>query len=98
MQLYEILWKEQFIEKFAVKHSVRTDEVEQILFLHPYIRKAQRGQIKGEDLYAAYGQTNAGRYLIVFFIRKNQTSALPISARDMTESERRYYERQNQSI
>lgn len=47
-----------------------------------------------EDLYAAYGQTDAGRYLIIFFVRKNQTSALPISARDMTESERRYYERQ----
>jgi uncharacterized DUF497 family protein len=50
--------------------------------------------VKGEDLYAAYGQTSGGRHLIVFFIRKEQTAALPISARDMTDSERRYYERQ----
>lgn len=50
--------------------------------------------IKGEDLYAAYGQTDGGRYLIIFFVRKEQTAALPISARDMTDSERKYYERQ----
>jgi len=49
--------------------------------------------VKGEDLYVAYGQTHGGRYLIVFFIRK-ETPALPISARDMTDSERNYYERQ----
>ncbi len=49
---------------------------------------------KGENLYVAYGQTNSGRYLIVFFVRKNKTAALPISARDMTQSERRYYEQQ----
>jgi uncharacterized DUF497 family protein len=94
MQLYEVIWKDEFVEKLAVKHGVTTDEVEQVLFSYPHVRKAQKGRVKGEDLYVAYGQTGAGRYLVVFFIRKNQTSALPISARDMTESERRYYERQ----
>ncbi|MEM8780390.1 MAG: BrnT family toxin [Cyanobacteria bacterium P01_G01_bin.49] len=94
MQLYEVIWKDQFVEKLAVKHGVTTNEVEQVLFSRSHIRKAQKGRIKGEDLYVAYGQTNAGRYLIVFFVRKTQTSALPISARDMTQSERRYYEQQ----
>jgi uncharacterized protein len=92
MQLSEVIWKEQFVEKLAFKHGVTTDEVEQVLFSYPHIRKAQKGKIKGENLYVAYGQT--GRYLVVFFIYKNQIAALPISARDMTESERRYYERQ----
>ncbi|MDJ0582689.1 BrnT family toxin [Crocosphaera sp.] len=94
MQLYEVIWKEQFVEKLAIKHGVTTNEVEEILFSRPHVRKAQKGRIKGEDLYVAYGQTNAGRYLIVFFVRKNKTSALPISARDMTQSERRYYDKQ----
>ena len=95
MKLYEIIWKEQFVEKLTIKHGVITDEVEQVLFSIPFIRKAKKGQVKGEDVYAAYGQTDVGRYLIVFFIYKSQISAaLPISARDMTESERRYYERQ----
>ena len=33
------------------------------------------------------------RELVVFFIRKRRNAAMPISARDMTASERRYYEK-----
>jgi hypothetical protein len=29
-----------------------------------------KGQVKGENVYAAYGQTDGGRYLIVFYILK----------------------------
>src|SRR5436190_1052551 len=94
MQLYDVIWKVRLIEKIAGKHDVTTDEVEDILFGKSHFRRAQKGHIKGEDLYAAYGQTAGGRYLIVLFIRKEQTSALPISARDMSDSERKYYERQ----
>jgi len=94
MRLDEIIWKVRFIEKIGTKHNVRTDEVEEILFGKSHFRRAQKGHVKGEDLYAAYGQTAGGRYLIVLFIRKEQAAALPISARDMSDSERRYYERQ----
>ena len=94
MRLYEVIWKDKFIDKLEVKHGVSTDEVEEALFGKPHVRRAQKGHVKGEDLYAAYGQTDSGRHLIVFFIRKEQTAALPISAREMTDSERRYYERQ----
>jgi uncharacterized DUF497 family protein len=48
---------------------------------------------KGEDVYAALGQTDAGRYLIAFFIRKDDDRILPISARDMTHAERKRYGR-----
>lgn len=93
MQIYEILWKERFIEKIESKHDVSVEEVENIIFSDGHFRKAQRGRIKGEDLYAVYGQTEGGRYLIVFFIYKKQRkAALPISAREMSVAERRYYE------
>jgi uncharacterized DUF497 family protein len=94
MQLHEVIWKDRFIYKIEAKHGVSTNEVEEILFGKPHVRRARRGHVKGEDLYAAYGQTEDGRYLIVLFIRKEQTVALPISGRDMTDSEQRYYERQ----
>jgi uncharacterized DUF497 family protein len=94
MQLHEIIWKERFIDKIAVKHQVSTEDVEDILFGRPHVRRMQKGHVKGENLYAAYGETIGGRYLIVLFIRKEQRAALPISARDMTDAERRYYERQ----
>lgn len=37
------------------------------------------------------GRMKAGRYLIVFFIQKKSGDALIISARDMTQKERRTY-------
>jgi uncharacterized DUF497 family protein len=44
-------------------------------------------------VYAARGQTDAGRYLIVFFLHKPNHVALILSARDMDQRERRRYER-----
>ena len=94
MELFEVIWKDQFIRKIAIKHQVGTDEVEEILFGKSHVRRSRKGHVKAEDVYAAYGQTNGGRYLIILFIRKRDGAALPISARDMSESERKYYERQ----
>ncbi|MEL6469450.1 MAG: BrnT family toxin [Cyanobacteria bacterium J06623_4] len=93
MRIYEVIWKDVFIEKLAAKHQVTIEEVETVLSTQSLFRKVQKGKKKGEDVYAAYGQTKTGRFLIVFFIRKYETSALPISARGMTKSERKYYER-----
>ena len=97
MKIYEIIWKDAFVEKLAIKHGVDQDEVEDVLFSAPHIRLAAKGRIKGENLYAAYGQTDAGRYLIVFFIHKRRRAALPISARDMSASEQRYYHDQKEA-
>ncbi len=91
MDIYEVIWRNRFVEKLADKHGVSTDEVEDVLFGSPFVRFWEKGETAGENLYLAYGQTDAGRYLVVFFIRKPQNMALPISARDMTGSERRYY-------
>ena len=97
MKVYEVIWKERFVEKLADKHDVFTDEVEEILFSSPHVRMAEKRRIKGENMYAAYGQTGAGRYLVIFFIRKRRFAALPISARDMTPAERRYYHAQKKA-
>jgi len=97
LRLYDVIWKDEFVEKIANKHSVTTDEVEEVLFLKPHVRLAEKGRVKGEYLYVAYGQTTAGRYLVVFFILKRRTAALQISARDMTQSERRYYDEQKKT-
>jgi uncharacterized DUF497 family protein len=97
MRLYEVIWKEVFVDKLEQKHRVMPDEVEQVLFSKPFIRRAEKGRVQGEDVYVAYGQTAAGRYLVVFFILKYQTAALPISARNMTQAERRYYAQQRQT-
>ncbi|RJP27603.1 MAG: BrnT family toxin [Candidatus Omnitrophota bacterium] len=94
MNLYEVIWKEEFVEKIAAKHGVTCDEVEEVLFSRPHVCLIEKGHVKGENLYVAYGQTQAGRYLVVFFVCKQRIRALPISARNMTKAEQRYYNAQ----
>lgn len=94
MLITKIIWKDQFVEKLAWKHGVTVEEAEEVLRSEPHLRKVGKGDVKGEDVYAAYGQTEAWRYLIVFYIRKPKGVLLPISTRDMDETERKYYEKQ----
>ncbi|MYB92714.1 BrnT family toxin [Candidatus Poribacteria bacterium] len=93
MQIDEIIWQQQFVEKLAIKHGVEKTEVEEVLSNRPRFRFASKGNRAGEDVYSAMGQTDAGRYLIVFFIQKSNRRALIISARDMDRAERRNYGR-----
>ena len=89
MRVVEIIWSPDLVDKLAWKHDVEPYEVEEVLFGRPVFRKVQRGHVPGEHLYAAAGQTEAGRYLIVFFIYKVDRRALILSARDMDDAERR---------
>ena len=94
MTINEIIWKQKFVDKFAYKHQVSIEEAEEVLNSSPIIRKVAKGHVNGENVYAAYAYIHNGRYLIVFFINKKGNRALPISARDMDSSERKYYEKQ----
>lgn len=91
MRIEQVLWLPEFEEKLEVKHSVIHFEVEEVLFQRPHVRFVEHGHQPGEDLYAAYGQTFAGRYMTVFFVLKADRAALVISARDMDPKERKRY-------
>ncbi len=51
---YEVIWKDKFVDKIEGKHKVITDEVEEVLFSKPHTRRAEKGHVRGEDLYVAY--------------------------------------------
>lgn len=93
MRIVDLIWLPGVIDKLDWKHNVKPEEVNEILFGSPIYRKTQKGHIPGEDLYAAMGQTESGRYLVVFFIYKSTHEALILSTRDMDKKERRQYER-----
>jgi uncharacterized DUF497 family protein len=93
MYVADIIWLPHILDKLVGKHHLSPEEVEEVLFDTPLYRKVQKGHVPGEDLYAALGQTEAGRYLIIFFIYKSTREALILSARDMDEKERRQYAR-----
>jgi len=94
VNIESIIWRAEVIEKIESKHGVTVEEVEEIFRPSTIYRRGPRGKKrKGEDVYKAYGQTEAGRYLFVAFIYKLDHRALILSARDMTEDERDLYQR-----
>ena len=93
MKITEIIWLTQFVEKLESKHGVTTGEVEEVLQNSSRVQRVERGDVAGEHLYRAAGQTDAGRHLVVFFIYKGRGRALIISARDASVRERRSYGR-----
>jgi uncharacterized DUF497 family protein len=93
MYIDDFIWLPDTLEKLAVKHHVTQDEVEEVFLNIPRYRFVESGHRPSEDVYSASGQTDAGRYLIVFFIHKPANIALILSARDMDPMERRLYER-----
>lgn len=91
MKIRKILWKSAFVEKIERKHHVLTLEIEEILKGKKKVKRIARGNVKGEDVYLAMGQTETGRYLSIFFILKKNGSILPISAREMDAREKKRY-------
>lgn len=91
MNITGYIWREDVVDKLAWKHDLRAREVIQLFENRPRIERIERGHRPGEDLYMALGQSDAGRYLTVFFVYKQDGRALIVTARDMTEKERRRY-------
>ena len=91
MNIHGIIWIEEIVDKLKWKHNINEHEVIELLENKPKFRFIEKGHRKEENVYAALGRTDAGRYLIVFFVYKKTKQALIVSARDMTKKERRKY-------
>jgi len=57
LKIREIIWLEDIVEKLEKKHSVRQNEVIEVLENKPKFRFVEKGHRKGENVYAALGQT-----------------------------------------
>lgn len=87
----ELEWRKDRIAHILGKHGVTPGEVEEACFGDSLILK---GPGKGERrLYYALGQTESGRYLFVVLKPLGQGNARVITARDMTEAQRKRYQR-----
>lgn len=94
MRINYIVCPDHIADKLENEHRVAVPEVREVLLSYPRIRFAEKGHTPGEDVYVAFGQTFAGRYLAVFFVHKPATAtAIIISARDMSKRERKAYGR-----
>jgi len=73
-------------ENHIAEHGVAIFEVEELIsFNRPFYQRTREGK------YLAYGVTEEGRYLFIVFVMKGSNRVRVITARDMTEKEKRYY-------
>ncbi|HKS96524.1 MAG TPA: BrnT family toxin [Terriglobia bacterium] len=93
MKISGLIWLDDIAQKLIHKHHVEEEEVEEVLANAKRFFFVERGHRAKENVYLALGQTEAGRYLAVFCVYTRGRRALILSAREMTGSERKRYER-----
>lgn len=90
MTINEFIWPEERIEHIA-QHGVTPEEMEEVCFGKSWV---QRTKSEGENpVYYVLGQTGAARYLFCVVIGFPDGKAYPVTAREMTEKEKRRFRR-----
>ena len=88
MKIHRIIWREDRIDHIG-RHAVTPDEFEEVCFGKPLVLRARS---EGENpVYYVMGQTNSGRYLFCAVIRFPDGNGYPVTARPMTDDEKRRY-------
>jgi uncharacterized DUF497 family protein len=98
MKIADVIWLDDIVEKIETKHGVETWEVEEVLHSEPEFRRGGKARRDKEHLYYALGQTEAGRHLFIVFIPKHGNKALVLTARDMSEREKKGYRRRKRHV
>ena len=89
MAIHELVWPDDRIEHIA-RHGVSPDEVEQACFGSALVQHAKS---EGDNpVYYVLGRTEAGRYLFCVIIHFPDGRGYPVTARPMTEREKRRYQ------
>jgi hypothetical protein len=88
VRIAEIVWNEDRIEHIAL-HAVTPEEFEEVCFGRSLVLRARS---EGRNpVYFVLGQTEAGRYLSCVVIAFPGELGYPVTARDMTDREKRRY-------
>ena len=86
LQIESLEIDDHILEKIESKHHVSFTEVEEACL------SDQRHIRRGKDgLYKVFSQTGAGRYILVVLVNLGKGNWRIVTAREMTDSERRLY-------
>jgi len=80
---------DDILKKIESKHGIELYEAEEACYSAE--RHVRRGR---EDLYKVFSRTEAGRYLLVVPADRGRGVFRIVTAREMTENERRLYRRE----
>ena len=79
---------DHILDKIESKHGVSLEEVEEACLSEArHVRRSRKG------LYKLFGQTTAGRYILVVLVNLGRGLWKVVTAREMTDSEKRLYSR-----
>jgi uncharacterized DUF497 family protein len=92
VRISEIVWTEADVAHIA-RHGVTPEEVEEVLAASPLWRRGRTHRETGRRSLYALGQTEAGRHLFIVFSLLGRGRARCVTAMEMDEKARRYYER-----
>lgn len=87
MRIRRLVWDAHNVDHIA-RHNVEPAEVEEAVFGKRLILRA-----RGKNRYVLYGRTHSGRYLLVVLEHLEGKEFYVVTARDMTDSEKRLYRR-----
>jgi len=88
MIINQLIWPEDRIDHISF-HEVRPEEFEEVCFGESLVF---RGKSEGHNpVYYVLGQTSAGRYLFCVVIAFPDGNGYPVTARPMTEKEKRRF-------
>jgi len=77
---------DHILDKIETKHGITFEEVEEAcLSDRRHIRRSREG------LYKLFSQTTAGRYVLVVLVYLGSNNWKVVTAREMTDTERRLY-------
>lgn len=78
------VWDDENLDHIA-RHGVDADEVEEAITGQPLVFRGP------DNRYLAYGRTDGGRLLFMVYVRRGRGAIRVLTARDMTEREKRLY-------
>jgi uncharacterized DUF497 family protein len=91
IKIIKLIWLNNIVAKIQKKHNVALTEVEEFFQNKPKFRRGPKGNHIKENIYYAFGRSNANRLLFVVFVFKKNNKALILSARDMDNKEKSVY-------
>jgi uncharacterized DUF497 family protein len=80
------VWDDENVAHLA-RHAVSPNEVEEALAGEPLVLRGP------DDRYLAYGRTEHDRWVFAVYVIRPRGRVRVLTARDMTEGERRLYQR-----
>ena len=88
MKIGELIWPKDRVDHIS-GHGITPEEVEETCFGKALV---QRARSEGQNpVYYVLGHTMAGRYLFCVVIQFPDGKGYPVTARPMTEKEKRRY-------